>query len=253
MKKLLVFLCVLTLLVGVPGVASATLINGGFESGTLAGWSSNANSKVVTYFTEDDLGGGLIYGGTPLLYPHDGDYFAQLETGEVPIPDPAVNGKYSDLGNETKISQQITLNVGDTLSGMAAFFSLEPAVAPVFNDAAYVDISGTFGTERVWSKDVSNTTVANGDTEYYNPYSGDFIFRASDWSAWEWEALAVGDYTLTFGIVNAENYYNGTMSYVESFGFFDYNVHTPIPEPATMFLLASGLGGLAGLRRKLKK
>ena len=68
MKKFLVFLCAILLVFGVAGTASATLINGGFESGDFTGWTtyvpSGGSANVVT--------GHSIWG------PLEGTYFALL-------------------------------------------------------------------------------------------------------------------------------------------------------------------------------
>jgi len=81
------------------------------------------------------------------------------------------------------------------------------------------------------------------------------------------EAMFTGEQSLTAGIHNVELYFfenTGEASLeftlADSSGIFthfddpDVNVPTdPIPEPATMLLLSSGLIGFAGARRKFKK
>ena len=82
MKKLLVFLCAMSLVIGLMGDANALIItNGGFETGNLTGWSTwidpidQGSVNVVTSQTASD---GTLY------QPPEGDYFASImATAEV--------------------------------------------------------------------------------------------------------------------------------------------------------------------------
>jgi hypothetical protein len=96
MKKKIIALIALLLVLGLSGAASAGLINGGFETGDLTGWSGSA-SVVSSAQTYD----GTNYG------PVEGNYFAVVTAG-------AAN-------TFINISQAVALNVGDVLEGHALF------------------------------------------------------------------------------------------------------------------------------------
>jgi len=75
MKKLMIN-CILAVLFLVMGRVQADLMNGGFETGDLTGWTfsvpSGASAKVVSSHTEDF--------GSSTWAPTEGDHFALLKT-----------------------------------------------------------------------------------------------------------------------------------------------------------------------------
>jgi hypothetical protein len=157
-------------------VASAAfgMTNPGFEFGDFTGWTVYeglfGSASVVTsfnaYYWYD---GNLTYYGP--YFPYCGDYFAVLEAGNVT--------------EDTYISQDFTINAGETIEGRA-FFSTEEQEGPTtYNDECSVDImDGATLVEQVFFADV--------DTDY----------PATPWTYWSWTANATGTYTLLARVVN---------------------------------------------------
>ncbi|RJP28775.1 MAG: PEP-CTERM sorting domain-containing protein [Candidatus Omnitrophota bacterium] len=122
--KLLVAVMCISLLSFIS--AHAALINGGFETGDLSGWSNNSGILAATVNS---------YSGDIAYSPVEGDYFLKLTSG-------LGTGAYSI------VNQSLSLQQGAKLSGWAAF---DAGDYLPYNDDAYVKI----GNSTVWSRDIS--------------------------------------------------------------------------------------------------
>ena len=93
------------------------------------------------------------------------------------------------------------------------------------------------------SNDWTNTDliISASDTEVYYAFFNCDISAEGDYTiryTWENDFYIEGEYDANIEITSA---------------FFDNTANNPVPEPATMFLLGSGLLGIAGFRKKIKK
>ena len=90
-----------------------------------------------------------------------------------------------------------------------------------------VDISGNGGGTAPYADDIEFTITNSLITDFLGTTGEGYIFAVDMWSS----------LTGNTGLAAAQT----------------GNTPSPVPEPATMFLLGSGLVGLSGLRRKFKK
>jgi hypothetical protein len=165
MKKLAVFLVMVGLFLASSSVAQAGLINAGFETGNLTGWTASnpSDAAVVTSHGGDS--------GTTYL-PPEGSRFLQL------------------LGSDynSSVSQEVSLLADDVLSGWAAFDWRD---YPSYYDWASVSIL-----------DVSGAVIA---TPWSESGSGQVSYWDGPWTQWSWTASSAGDYTLVYAAGNTSD------------------------------------------------
>lgn len=200
------------------GSVQAGLINNGFETGDLTGWTSSLSNGAATVVTSNST--AYVTGATYL--PPEGNYFLAIQSGDADV--------------WQTVSQSLAVAAGESVAGMAAFdwgdylpyadgarVRILDAAGALVATPFYLDGNLTPGTQKA---------PGQPDAGYNGP-----------WTAWSWTAASAGTYTVEFG---ARNTLDGGGPN-QTFGLFDAHV---VPEPASLALLGIGLVGLGTMRRK---
>lgn len=212
-------------LLATVGSLQAGVVNGSFESWDFLGWTfhSDEGSRAEAPFirpaglarTAATWGGA--FGLDPVVGPMEGNRFLQLNTRN--------HGAF--LGNDsygTFLSQTISLNLGDSVSGWSLFYNGD--VQPL--DSAWVRILDQAGNSIAtpWME-ISGATV-----------SALVVSSSPAWTQWQWQAPSSGNYTIQLGMTTSG------ANNSASVGLFDgIKVQAnAVPEPATLAL--GLLGGL---------
>lgn len=210
---------VLMILTAAPGFGA--MINSGFETGDLTGWTSSGATVVTSYLSQNST----LYG------PVDGNHFALLTGGDTNAPalfgltaadfDP-FNPSEDVYYGGAAIAQSVTMSAGEQVNFSYLFYADD--YIPFTDSAFFVAQPGNISL----LASIVSVGGQNGST---------------GWQTFTWTAPASGTYTLGFLLLNGGD--NGYDSHLAVDGPM-----SAIPEPATFVLMGAGLAGLALLRRR---
>ena len=193
--------------------ASTSFANGGFEN-QLAGWTASGPGVVATPMTVH-INAQAPNG--PVFTPVAGDYHAELNANAAAAP--------------VTLSQSFDVSGAWRLTGWAAFLAQDAMEDGFYDDYGFVRL-----TEGVTIWQLFGSDVAAVGGYGYTP-----------WTAIASDQLAGGHYTLTAGVVNADDNFNPSRLLVDSFQVVE--APAAIPEPGAWTLMIGGaLGAGAALR-----
>jgi len=196
-------------------VVRAAVTNGGFESGTLAGWNTSGVVAVVTEeYARDFLGLPQAPAGG-IWYPAGGSYFASLWS---------TDGGGADVSS---LSQGFEGIAGDRLQ-FDYFFDFGD-FAPDY-DAAVVTLTGPSGATVLL--EINTPGHELGDDENV------------DWTSVSYILPAAGLYTLEFSIEDGPGVFESIL------GVDNIQVQAVVPTPGALVLGSVGIGVLGWFRRR---
>lgn len=224
-----------SVLLASSGMASATIINGGFEDGDFTGWSTIGATSIET----------AAFGSGPT----GGTYDALLTTGEGSVTDAALEGflgltggsldfvspSGQDVTEGSAIFQTFGASAGDVLTFDWNFLTDEiPAPLEVI-DYAFFDL---FYLDVLADADINNTTLVSSASIYADE---------TGFSTESINLLGSGLYTIAFGVVDTQDYAYDSALLVDNVALNAASV----PEPSTLALIGLGLAGIGFRRRKV--
>lgn len=169
-----------------------SLKNSSFETGNLYGWDKTLPSQGAS------AGAITIYAFTQTVVPKFGKYFAIL------FPD--------QPGVYTRLSQTVTANQGDIISGWANFCSRD--YAP-YNDDGEVVIKDSSGNDLSVLFSANSNTLGSGNM--------------TDWTYWQYEFTTPGinTYTIEARVENIQDAMNSSALCIDG-----VNTNTPVSADA---------------------
>lgn len=225
------------------------------STGAWALFIDDSTSGATTYY------GGIIIGGSDKDVIGVGDDFvvnSLTATQAGGITTVVLTGPYFTTGYATGVDNPYNLgNIGDLYISSTGWKVDNPNSPPHFPYDTFVQgegwnyvISYNIEEPKVYSLDFENI-IWSGDENYWSGYRDDQAYRGGYGDLFAEATVQLSGDTLTFTFPDLGNVdemgFHWTMAcgndVVEGGG-------TPIPEPATMLLLGSGLIGLAGYARK---